>query len=211
QDPLQQADQFHRADGQSKSNRLFKSPVLQRGRQRAGSRRPSVLIRPHSPAQGRTTPHSSGRTVRGGNLLSTGRAVLRSHPQFGGAWVAVFYFREQLWNPNRLCRRGNGCNRRRPRDRKSSESSARRAVAQDPPGHLFDKRKSHALCARPVSIGSAHLVSPKISVKLRCLLAAALIARRPPAISLPRLSWSDNFPYSRPSSKWFFLRPRKLS
>ncbi len=114
------------------------------------------------------------------------------------------HFGEQLWDPNRLCRRGNGCNRRCPRDRKSSESSARCAVAQDPPSHIFDKRKSHALCARPVSIGSAHLVSPKISL-------AAVIARRPLAISLPRRSWWGNFRYSRPSSKWFFLRPRKLS
>ncbi len=38
--------------------------------------------------------------------------------------VAVFPVGSQLWDSNRLCRRRNGCDRRRPRDRKSSESCA---------------------------------------------------------------------------------------
>ena len=48
-------------------------------------------------------------------------------------------------------------------------------------------------------------------VKGAASLPQAAIARRPPARSLPRRSWSGTFPYSRPSSKWFSLHPRKLS
>src|SRR5580658_8518175 len=36
-------------------------------------------------------------------------------------------------------------------------------------------------------------------------------ARRLRAVSLPRRSWWDNFPYSRRSRKWFYRRPRMLS
>src|SRR5260370_2530250 len=79
----------------------------------------------------------------------------------------------------------------------------------DPP------QKMHKVCANRAEIREkttkpGELGAPEWRVKRAVSPPRAASARRSPAESLPRRSWWDNFPYSRRSSKWFFLRPRKL-